>query len=114
VGLHILYIIILYITYTYTAYGFPIGLRAASSRSASASASDATVCVSRVYDVMTMPLTTRVQMYQLSKKVTFYSYCYTSNVTCFFIITFGISIKSAWLKLLIKLENATDQQKYTM
>ena len=38
-------------------------LRPASSRSASAS--DA-VCLSRVYDVMTMPLTTRViQMYQL-------------------------------------------------
>jgi len=46
------YIIILYIIYTYTANGFPI--RAASSRSASAS--DAAVCVSRVYDVMTMPL----------------------------------------------------------
>ena len=62
----ILYIIILYTIYTYTAYGFPI--RAASSRSAylAASASDAAVCVSRVYDIMTMPLTTRViQMYQL-------------------------------------------------
>ena len=88
----ILYIIILYIIYTYTAYGFPI--HATSSRSASASASDAAVCVSKVYDVMTsllcyycmvcdmsnfllneyewmnewmtMPLTTRViQIYQL-------------------------------------------------
>ena len=52
----ILYIIILYIIYTYTAYSFPF-LRAASSRSAylAASASDAAACVSRVYDVMTMP-----------------------------------------------------------
>ena len=66
----ILYIIILYsyIIYTYAAYGIPIDLRAASSSSISisiASASNAAACVNRVYDVMTMSLTTRVQMYQL-------------------------------------------------
>jgi len=59
----------------------------------------ATSAVSGKLHVASNPL----QLQVAQQKSTCYSYYYTSNVTCYFIVTFGISIKLAWLELLTKL-----------